>query len=85
MSGQVNVKNLTGGAGGEVVVGPRTVTGMFQTIQAIDAVTLGAVSTNIDQTTDSLTGIVIPAGVSIFGTYKSVEITAGTAILYAKE
>lgn len=82
--GNVNVNNLTGQNGGELVRGPRLVTGPITAIQCLDDVMLGPVLTNIDQTTDSFTNQVIPPGVIIYGKYSSVTIAQGTAILYYK-
>jgi hypothetical protein len=84
MSGQVNIKNLTGLQGGVVMSGNQTETGRFHAIQALTATTLGTVSTNLDQTTTSLTGKTIPAGSMIFGDFTSIQTTAGDSIAYNK-
>lgn len=85
MSGQVNVKNLTGGEGGEVVTGPRQVTGRFHAVQALDNVLLGPCVCNLDQSTSSLNNLAIAPGVVIYGVYTSVTIAQGSAIVYNKE
>lgn len=85
MSGQVNVKNLTGQEGGEVVIGPRQVNGRFHAVQALDNVLLGACVCNLDQSTDSLTNLTLSPGTVIYGTYDSVTIAQGSAIVYNKE
>lgn len=84
MSGQVNVKNLTGLQGGVVMSGNQTESGRFQALQAITATTLGTVTCNLDQSTASLNGKIIPAGTMIFGDYTSIQITGGDAIAYNK-
>ena len=84
MSGNINVRNLTGGQGGVVLRGTQTETGDFQAIQAIEASTLGACTTNLDQTTASLTNQAVPAGLTIFGSFSEVSITSGTVIAYTR-
>ena len=84
MSGQVNIKNLTGLQGGVVMRGVQVESGRFHALQAIDATTIGAVVGNLDQTTSSLAGQIIPAGLVIYGDFSQVGITAGTLIAYSK-
>jgi hypothetical protein len=81
----VNIANLTGLNGGEVITGPRAVTGkQFQALFCVDAVTLGAVTTNLDQSTDTLAGVQLSAGSTLFGLTTGVNVTAGTVIAYNK-
>lgn len=82
MSGNVNIRNLTGNQGGELVRGPRTVTGDFQAIQALSESVLGSVTCNIDQSTDSFGNQTLATGVIIYGSYSSVTVNSGTVILY---
>ena len=81
----VNVANLTGLNGGEVITGPRAVTNQqFQAIFCVDAVTIIAISTNLDQTTDSLGGVTLAAGSTLFGLTTALNVGAGTVIAYNK-
>jgi hypothetical protein len=81
----VNVANLTGLNGGEVITGPRAVTGkQFQAIFCVDAVTINTIQTNIDQSTDTLAGVVFPAGSTLFGLTTQLDLTLGTVIAYNK-
>lgn len=82
MSGNVNVRNLTGNQGGELVRGPRTVTGEFQAIQALSETVLGAVVCNLNQSTDSFANQTLATGVIIYGGYSSVTVNSGTVIVY---
>ena len=84
MSGQVNIKNLTGHQGGVVLSGAQTETGEFQAFQAIEDTTIVAIATNLDQSTSSLATQTIPSGITIFGDMTSIEISSGLAIAYNK-
>lgn len=84
MGNSVDVRNLTGLAGGEVITGPRTVTGDWNAIFCIDAVTLGAsgISSNLDQSTSNLNSKVLQPNATIFGRTSQIEVTSGTVIAY---
>lgn len=81
----VNVANLTGLGGGEVITGPRAVTNkQFQAVFCVDAVTITTITTNLDQSTDSLAGVTLPAGSTLFGLTTALDVGAGTVIAYNK-
>ena len=82
MSSNINIRNLSGAQGGELVRGARTVTGEFQAIQALTETVLGAVSCNLDQSTDALDNQTLAVGVIIYGTFTSVVVNSGTVIVY---
>lgn len=76
----VNVRNLSGLAGGECVTGPATaITGEINAIQFLTNGTISAYEGNVV----GLVGKTFQAGTVIYGLYKSVTIASGTAILYS--
>jgi hypothetical protein len=84
MGNSVDIRNLTGLAGGEVITGPRTVTGDWNAIFCVDAVTLGAsgITSNLDQSTSSLSSKALSTNATIFGRTSQIDITSGTVIAY---
>ena len=75
----VNVRNLSGLAGGKCVTGSATVTGDINAIQFLTNGTISAYDGNVV----GLVGHTFQAGTIIYGQYKSVTIGTGTAILYS--
>ena len=58
-----------------------TTDGPYIAIQAITAATLAAGTTSED-VIGTLTGLVIPAGFTIYGTFQQVQLSAGSCIAY---
>ena len=58
-----------------------TTDGPFIAIQAIAAATLAAGTTSED-VIGTLTGLVIPAGFTIYGTFTQVQLSAGSVMAY---
>ena len=78
----VNIRNLTGMSGGEVVTA-RAVTGKaYNVVQCITSVTLNSIVSNIDQSTDNLNGATLAAGTMIYGITSAIDIAAGSIIGY---
>lgn len=75
----VNVRNLSGLAGGECVSGVATVNGDINAIQFLTNGTISAYEGNVV----GLVGKTFLAGTIIYGQYKSVTIATGNAILYS--
>ena len=59
-----------------------TTDGPFIAIQAIAAATLAVGTTSQDIVGPALTGIVIPAGFTIYGTFTQVQLSGGSVIAY---
>ncbi len=74
---------LQGQQGGVVLTATETATGSFRWVQVINDCVLDAlVSTNVTNSDGSLTGITIPAGIGIGGTFTSIEVQSGVVIAY---
>jgi hypothetical protein len=58
-----------------------TTDGPYIAIQAITAATLAAGTTSED-VIGTLTGLVIPAGFTIYGTFTQVQLSAGSVMAY---
>ena len=58
-----------------------TTDGPFIAIQAVAAATLAAGTTSED-VIGTLTGLVIPAGFTIYGTFNQVQLSGGSVIAY---
>ena len=58
-----------------------TTDGPYIAIQAIAAATLAAGTTSED-VAGTLTGLVIPAGFTIYGTFANVQLSGGSVIAY---
>jgi hypothetical protein len=58
-----------------------TTDGPFIAIQAVAAATLAAGTTSED-VVGTLTGLVIPAGFTIYGTFNQVQLSGGSVIAY---
>ena len=58
-----------------------TTDGPYIAIQAITAATLASGTTS-DDVLGTLTGLVIPAGFTIYGTFKQVQLSAGSVVAY---
>jgi hypothetical protein len=84
MGNSVDVRNLTGLAGGKVLTGPTTDTGDWNAVVAVDLVTLGAsgITSNLDQTSFDLGGKVFQPNSTIFGRTTAIDLTSGTVICY---
>jgi hypothetical protein len=68
--------------GARYITGTTTTTdGPYIAIQAITAATLAAGTTSED-VIGTLTGLVIPAGFTIYGTFQQVQLSAGSCIAY---
>jgi hypothetical protein len=59
-----------------------TTDGPFIAIQAVAAATLAAGTTSEDVVGAALTGLVIPAGFTIYGTFNQVQLSGGSVIAY---
>lgn len=84
MSGQVNIKNLTGLDGGIVIKPGTTVTGKWNAVQFLEDSIINTIATNIDQTTSNLQNQTVPGGLVLFGVTTSISIGSGTAVAYNK-
>jgi len=82
MSGQVNVKNLTGLKGGIVIKPGSTVTGKWNAIQFVEDSMINVIQTNIDQSTSNLNNQAVPGGLVLFGVTTSLSLGSGTAVAY---
>ena len=82
MSGQVNVKNLTGLKGGIVIKPGSTVTGKWNAIQFVEDSMINVIQTNIDQSTSNLNNQAVPGGLVLFGVTTSLSPGSGTAVAY---
>ena len=81
-SPNVNIRNLSGEKGGEVITA-RAVTGKkYGVIQCVTAVTLNSIVSNLDQGTDNLNGATFAAGALIYGVTTAIDIAGGTVIAY---
>ena len=58
-----------------------TTDGPYIAIQAVAAATLAAGTTSED-VVGTLTGLVIPAGFTIYGTFANVQLSGGSVIAY---
>lgn len=67
--------------GAVYITGTTAQTGKFQSIQALTATTLHA-DTVCDYDGASVSGLVIPAGFTIYGTFTSIKLSSGTALAY---
>jgi hypothetical protein len=78
-SPNVKVINQKGEHGGVYISDTSVYTGVWDAIQALEVATATLVSTNL---TGTLTGVPIPAGVTIFGQFSSITLSAGKVIAY---
>lgn len=78
-SPNVRVVNQKGEHGGLLITDTSAHTGVWDAIQALEATEATLVSSNLSGT---LTGVPIPAGVTIFGHFSSITLTSGTVIAY---
>ena len=74
-----DVTNLKGEDGGLYITDTAAHTGDFDCIIAHEAAVAALVSSNIDGT---LTAVVIPAGLAIFGRFSSITLASGKVMAY---
>jgi hypothetical protein len=67
--------------GGSIITGTDTVTGIYKGLQALTTCTLdsGTVASDL---TGTLTGLTIPAGATVWASFTSIQLSAGTAVAY---
>ena len=76
----VNVKNLSGVSGGQVIKGSQTVEGDFMAVQCLTNCTFTTFDSNL---TDAVANLgTVPAGATILGRIKKITISNGVAIAY---
>jgi len=74
---------LQGQQGGVIITGTQTATGSFRNIVALTTTTITVITSNfVSNVNAPITALVIPAGTSVGGQFKDVEISSGTAICY---
>jgi hypothetical protein len=69
--------------GGDVITGTGTVTGRWRGLQALGTGCTLAAGTAAADLTGTLTGVVIPAGAVLHGRFGSVQLSAGSCLLYS--
>ncbi len=78
--GNSNIRNLKGELGGIYITDTNAHTGDFDAITALEtAVIAELISSNI---TGTLTSVPLPAGVTIYGRFSSVDLASGKVIAY---
>ena len=76
----VNVKNLSGVSGGQVIKANQTVEGDFMAVQCLTNCTFSTFDSNLANAVSNLG--TVPAGATILGRIKKITISGGVAIAY---
>jgi len=80
---QVNVRNLTGEAGGKLI---DSTSGLHQgkwcAIQFTQDSIISSIESNIDTSSSSFVNLGVPGGLVLFGITTAIQLGAGSAICY---
>ena len=78
----VAVTNQSGLQGGKVInSGSGATSGTWVGVQVVNDAVLSAITNNLDSSAN-LTGVTIPAGITIFGRTTEITVTSGLVIAY---